>query len=747
MGNGHKIKIDIENLTNQSYETEINLKGNMQAKVSTDKLILDKKASFDIILNPKQIGDQNLEFSIINSNDSVSRDYFLIIPVEKSLSQDYDIKNCLVCFKNNKNIYKTKITSNNQKEIEIKNKSNKDRYILIKKDHKHNEFIKINNKPPILIKKNQTESVDLIISPQNDTPEREFKLELYASKDLTISDDDEKLNLTVVTQDQNHFLGALKSKTGMGLILLSIGFCLGWWLFHKKGKPKNKAIMEFIPLLEKSIDQLQTLPEQLARDMRLFLPKGSKHQASTVIRHINKLVTISLAGIGAANVPRRRLSEYENTKIESIVKKLNKISIPPNENLPDPSSFLTKLRNIFSRPSNQQPLGTSGFSLRETELNEDQIISHATALKAEDRHMEEFLNLSVKSFHSKEIAYAERAVKRRAIEYQFQEVHQLLCYLKEDIRSPDVTIKAVRELLKNQTSEIEQQNEKYRGLQQYIKQVQDDLQNIREDKSRLLQILELIDQSIHFKSNKDDWEQLRPSDLTSSLQFLKQKDPLLPNFVAQFRDMAKMMANELTQLKQKLAGHSDFANLIDVAIHGPNQNSGPAGIVQMIGKADHHQSLRAILGLESPERLRDLGKELFFRKLVKPLFIPSVNAFFQLYLYKEIHFNGISVLDDFRTDDLDLTILERVHSILRGSMQMLFNLEIIAANLFVDQFDPEKHERAHEPTLIKLPQLGKKYYAMLDKLKPNVIYDLSEVGLRSSFLRLHVKPRLIPHNP
>jgi hypothetical protein len=745
-----------------------------EAELNVNTINPKENIDFFIILDPNRLESEAIKLNI-ETDDNLVRKEYILIPLLNSHGQSgTGEKKCLVCFEDGESEYRvemsTKLGSEVQRVVKIKNNGDVPRKILLAKPRENSEGVIIRAIRPSTLEGNGIGEIILVFDAKDNAVEKSDYIEFYASEDDQIDEKDEKLVLTVETNIETpSAFEKITRLVGAGLILMAIGFLLGWFIHWQKVRPKTKAMSKLLPSLRKSIDDLDKLPKSTTDQIKPTLPMELEYLADGLHKYLNILIDLGREGIGAAKKPAKKLSQYSEGELDQIIKKLRKIAVEGGGGGSEGSEFIRRLADILP-PSKKDNFGFVP-PYTELEINDSQIIKRVEALKREDNLMEEFLDQSIKAFHRGDVARAKRSEKRSAIGEQFGYVHQLIRYLRNDADHRDATIKTAQEQLvqhKGQVGKLQQTLKTWRQciqdnfpdipnqsgstvkdnlgwLKENRQQVREQLRLRSEEKRNLLETLEQVNQALHFQVETEDLVHADGAVLTDSLQFLKHKEPLLPNYVVHFRDMAQSMAEDLTQLRTKLAGHSDFRKRLDIAVHGPNQNSGPAGVVKTIGAEGNHDRFIAVLGLEHPQQLRDLEKSLFFRKLVRPLLMPSVNAFFQLYLYKDIRHNGVAVIDDFRADNLDVTVLERVHAILVGQMQLMFDMELINTRLFVDRYDDGKHERAHEPTLIKLPRLGKKYRAMLDSLEPNVVYDLSEVGYRSASLAVDVKPKLLSH--
>jgi len=182
---------------------------------------------------------------------------------------------------------------------------------------------------------------------------------------------------------------------------------------------------------------------------------------------------------------------------------------------------------------------------------------------------------------------------------------------------------------------------------------------------------------------------------------------------ARFFKLLDHLAARCEAMKNQMPEHSGFAELLGYLLR------------------DHLPVLRA--------RLNETGtdRDACFRAFFEERHDEAIHHLFAMHAYSRLAFQPFDHIDECAPS------LERLTRVVRRGLEALFGMKISTIRLFEERFDPQIHDRATHPTLLRFADAKGLVRAEIHKLETGVIHDITEVGLHSEKYKVRRKPRVV----
>ena len=145
------------------------------------------------------------------------------------------------------------------------------------------------------------------------------------------------------------------------------------------------------------------------------------------------------------------------------------------------------------------------------------------------------------------------------------------------------------------------------------------------------------------------------------------------------------------------------------------------------------------------EELDQLTLEQFHDKFLDNFLLIGLDPLHRLYAYSRIldlQRNELLVVKKaFETFDLDVALIQSTFNAFHEELQGYLHVELVIPDLFKERFDAKYHEFSVSFVLMELAQ---SFRELREHVPQYGIYDFKTIGLKSSILKRHVKPVVMP---
>ena len=261
--------------------------------------------------------------------------------------------------------------------------------------------------------------------------------------------------------------------------------------------------------------------------------------------------------------------------------------------------------------------------------------------------------------------------------------------------------------------------------------------NIVKIKTFFTPIIELLEKDM----SESSWLSEKNKQLLNNIQCsFKDLNINGPIYIKNYYFLLFEMDYYLKKIAQDINRNSIFKELFSIMLHGEKGTGGLKSAIERFGRLGVRDKLLEELEINNTRRLKNLNKKSFFEKHINPIFVPILNDFTRICLYSKVNFGDLNLTAKLQDDGLDINLLYELFKYIKIFLKNNFGLELKEINLFEDKFEGNEHVSYGRSALMLIyPDLQKQ----LHSLNKNIIYDIYSVGLDSTELGIHIKPKVL----
>jgi hypothetical protein len=231
------------------------------------------------------------------------------------------------------------------------------------------------------------------------------------------------------------------------------------------------------------------------------------------------------------------------------------------------------------------------------------------------------------------------------------------------------------------------------------------------------------------------------SNLQHHVNYLQKNDLYIPKYIQNYEILLRYFLDNFIKIEHNIKKDSKFRKLFINVLHGEKGDTGLNRALSTIGRTQFRKPLYNDLLINHHTEFATITKKDFYDRHMKKYFIPILNDFYKIILYRNISNKNVKLYQQFYKDGVNIKLLDGVEGYINGALISNFDIHLPPLKLFIDKFNEKLHEPAQGRSV--LLGLSPEYKSVCKILEKDIIYDLNFIGIKSKELGIDERHKVI----